>query len=255
MKRETTFLRGLAIGSIVLFIVGWQSLGFQWNVIRDGTKKLGTFLTHMWPFDVSNADVILRAGVESFQIAFLGTTFGVALSFVLAFFAASNTSPHWLIARFFKALAGVVRAIPALIWVLLFIVAVGMGAFPGILALAFNSTGMLVKMFAQSIEEVDEGVIESARSTGANRLQVIGRAVVPTVFTSLVAWSLFRFEINFRYATILGMVGAGGIGWELTSAMRMYRLDEAAFIIVVIFVMVYTVELIGNRLKRSYMTY
>ena len=127
-----------------------------------------------------------------------------------------------------------------------------MGPFPGILALAFNSTGMLVKVFAQSIEELDEGIFEGMKATGASWLQIIFQGILPSVTTALMAWSIFRFEIDFRYATILGMVGAGGIGWELTSAMRVYRLQEAVLllIIIVIFLMVFSAEMIGNRVKK-----
>src|SRR5699024_10243922 len=149
-----------------------------------------------------------------------------------------------------KGLAALIRAIPALIWVLIFIVAVGMGPFPGILALAFNSLGMLIKVFSQSIDELDEGIFEGLRSTGANWLHVVCQGVVSCVLTGCRSGSGFRGEINVRGGMILGMGGAGGIGGALASTMRMFRLGESMFIILVVFVIVFTVEMAGNRLKK-----
>jgi len=244
------FLTSVFIGCFVFFFFSLTQLSIDYSRLIPGTVKFTEFIGHMFPLDFSNWEKVLTAGLESVQIAVVGTSLGIVLALLLCFFAADNLSPHPTISWIVKGLAAFVRAIPALIWVLIFIVAVGMGPFPGILALAFNSLGMLVKVFAQSIEELDEGILQAMRSTGASWIQIIFRGIIPSVITSFLSWSIFRLEIDFRYATILGMVGAGGIGWELTSAMRMYRLQEALFIIIVIFLMVFTVEMTGNRLKK-----
>lgn len=248
--KHDRFLTYTLLSCIAFFIFSLMQLSLDYNGLIMGTVQLFEFLKHMFPPGISNWDTVLMAGLESLQIALVGTALGIGLALFLSFFAASNVSPSPLISYTIKGLAAFIRAIPALIWVLIFIVAVGMGPFPGILALAFNSLGMLIKVFAQSIEELDEGILEGMRSTGARWSQVIFQGIIPSVFTAFMSWSVFRLEINFRYATILGMVGAGGIGWELTSAMRMYRLEEAMFIILVIFAMVFTAEMIGNRLKN-----
>ncbi|MBU9713678.1 phosphonate ABC transporter, permease protein PhnE [Evansella tamaricis] len=248
-KRDR-FLTGILIFGGLFFIFSLIQLNLDYSRLISGTSKLFSFVGHMMPPDFSTWEKVIGAGLESLQIAIVGTSIGVVLALFLSFLAAENLSPHRTISWMIKGIAAFVRAIPALIWVLIFIVAVGMGPFPGILALAFNSLGMLVKVFAQSIEEIDDGVLEAMRSTGASWMQVIFQGVIPTVLTAYMSWSIFRLEIDFRYATILGMVGAGGIGWELTSAMRMYRLEEASFIILVIFLMVFTVEVTGNQLKK-----
>lgn len=248
--KKDRFLMNILIGSLVFFIFSLTQLTIDYGRLITGTGKLIEFVGHMLPPDVSTWDKVLLAGIESFQIALVGTTLGVVLALFLSFFAAENLSPHLTISYFIKGVAAIIRSIPALIWVLIFIVAVGMGPFPGILALAINSLGMLIKVFAQSIEDLDEGIFEGMHATGASWYQVVFQGVIPSVLTALMSWSVFRLEINFRYATILGMVGAGGIGWELTSAMRMYRLEEAMFVILIIFIMVFAVEMTGNRLKK-----
>ncbi len=248
-KRDRLFIHTLIVFGLFFLFSLWQ-LSIDYRSLITGTAQLIEFVGHMLPPDVSTWKTVVVAGVESLQIAFVGTSLGIGMALCFSFLAAENLTPHPFVSYVIKGLAALIRAIPALIWVLIFIVAVGMGPFPGILALAFNSLGMLIKVFSQSIEELDEGIFEGLRSTGANWLHVVCQGVVPSVLTAFMSWSVFRLEINFRYATILGMVGAGGIGWELTSAMRMYRLEEAMFIILVIFVMVFTVEMAGNRLKK-----
>jgi phosphonate transport system permease protein len=124
-----------------------------------------------------------------------------------------------------------------------------MGPFPGILAITVGAAGMLVKVFAQSIEEMDMGIIEAMKATGAGWISIIIHGVIPTVLTALLAWCILRFEGDIAESTILGAVGAGGIGWELMHAMRLYRFDQAFFVALVIFVMVFSVEFVTNRLK------
>lgn len=248
--KKDHFLINVVIGSIIFFFFSLTQLTIDYSRLVTGTSELVAFIGHMLPPDITNWQKVFQAGLESLQIALVGTSLGLLLSLFLSFFAAENLSPHPILSSLIKGLAALIRAIPALIWVLIFIVAVGMGPFPGILALGFNSLGMLIKVFSQSIEELDEGIFEGLKATGANWLQVVFQGVIPSVATAFMSWVVFRLEINFRYATILGMVGAGGIGWELTSAMRMYRLEEAMFIILVIFMMVFTVEMVGNRLKK-----
>src|SRR5699024_4226506 len=248
-KRDRLFIHTLIVFGLFFLFSLWQ-LSIDYRSGITGTAQLIEFVGHMLPPAVSTRKTVVVAGVGSLQRAVVGTSLGIVMPLCFSFLSAENLTPHPFVSYVIKGLAALIRAIPALIWVLIFIVAVGMGPFPGILALAFNSLGMLIKVFSQSIEELDEGIFEGLRSTGANWLHVVCQGVVPSVLTAFMSWSVFRLEINFRYATILGMVGAGGIGWELTSAMRMYRLEEAMFIILVIFVMVFTVEMAGNRLKK-----
>jgi phosphonate transport system permease protein len=213
-------------------------------------ERLRFILGVMFPPVVEEPFHVARAAMESVQVAIVGTVFGIVLSLVLGVLAAKNVSPigpfSWLV----KGFAGFVRAVPALVWALLFIVAVGLGPTPGILALAVNSTGMLVKVYAETIEEIPMGPIEALRASGASPLQVAFQGILPSVVGVFIAWSVFRFDINVRYASVLGVVGAGGIGWELVRAAQVGRYDIAMGVTLVIFGLVMVTELLSDRLQR-----
>jgi phosphonate transport system permease protein len=181
----------------------------------------------------------------------MGTLWGIVFSIVLAMFAAKNVAPHISISYGVKAFAAFVRAVPALIWALLFIIAIGLGPTPGILALAVNSVGMLLKVYAEAIEEIDQGVIEALKATGASKFQIVMQGVIPSVMSIIISWSIFRFDINIRYAAVLGVVGAGGIGWELVRASRIMAYDEVLGITLVIFAMILCAELLARYLKNK----
>lgn len=191
------------------------------------------------------------ATIETVQIAIVGTVFGVLLSAILGLLAARNVSPlgpilPWLI----KSFSAFVRAVPSLVWALLFVVGVGLGPIPGILALAINSTGMLVKAYAEVIEEIPMGPIEAVRANGASSLQITFQAVLPAIAHAFIAWSVFRFDINLRYASVLGIVGAGGIGWELLRAARNAQYDAAIGVTLIIFTLVLAAELLTEWLQK-----
>ncbi|TDG00970.1 phosphonate ABC transporter, permease protein PhnE [Paenibacillus piri] len=245
--RKDPFLTGIAVVGAAFFVFCLVQLNFDYIKIWNGTMKFIASLALMFPPKADEWRHVLAAALESLQIALVGTVLAVIIAFFLSFLAAENISPRtsWLI----KGFASLLRAIPTLVWALIFIVAVGMGPFPGILAICTHAVGMLVKVFAQSIEEVDEGAVEAMRATGAGWLQIVFQGVVPSVFTSFVAWSVFRLEVDIAESSILGIVGAGGIGWEIANAMRQYEFDQASFVALVIFVMVFSVEFVSNRLK------
>ena len=144
----------------------------------------------------------------------------------------------------------VVRSINELILALVFVSAVGLGPFPGVLALALHGMGMLGKFFAESIEEIDDGPLQALRSAGATQLQLIVFGVIPQAITAWIAVVLYRFEVNLRSATVLGMVGAGGLGFELVGSLKLFRYQETATCIVVITVMVIAADLVSHWLRR-----
>ncbi|MEG3001009.1 MAG: phosphonate ABC transporter, permease protein PhnE, partial [Comamonas sp.] len=178
-----------------------------------------------------------------------GTLLSVILALPLSFIAASNLhSWHWL-RRITRQFLNVVRSINELILALVFVSAVGLGPFPGVLALALHGMGMLAKFFAEAIEEIDDGPLQALRSAGASQLQIIAFGVVPQVITAWIAVVLYRFEVNLRSATVLGMVGAGGLGFELVSSLKLFRYQETATCIIVITVMVIAADMASNWLR------
>ncbi|CAM4393210.1 phosphonate ABC transporter, permease protein PhnE [Paenibacillus alkaliterrae] len=233
----------------LFFIFSLIQLQLDYSRLLPGILKFGKTALLMFPPDASEWTHVLLAAVESVQVAILGTVLGIILAFFLAFLAADNIAPNRVISWLIRSLASLLRAIPTLIWALIFIVAVGMGPLPGVLAITVGAVGSLIKVFAQSLEEVDEGVIEALRSTGASWLQIVLQGVLPVALSALFAWCVMRFEGDLAESTILGAVGAGGIGYELSHAMRSYQFDQALFVGFVIFMMVFSVELVSNRLK------
>lgn len=231
------------------FVFSLTQLGLDYGRLVTGAAKFMKTVGLMFPPDASEWRYVLAAAAESIQVAILGTILSIAVSFFLAFLAASNTTPHPAIRWLILGASSLLRAIPTLIWALIFIVAVGMGPLSGVLAITVGATGSLVKVFAGSLEEVDNGVIEALRSTGASWLQIILQGVLPCALSALLAWCVMRFEGDLAESTILGAVGAGGIGFELSHAMRSYRFDQALFVGFIIFIMVFSVEIVSNRLK------
>ncbi|MCR2807772.1 phosphonate ABC transporter, permease protein PhnE [Paenibacillus soyae] len=242
-------LRWYALFAVVFFVFSLIQLNLDYARLLSGAEKFAKTVSLMFPPDASQWKHVLAAAVESIQVAILGTVLSIIISFFLAFLAADNTTPHKTVGWLVRSAASLLRAIPTLIWALIFIVAVGMGPLPGVLAITVGAAGSLVKVFAQSLEEVDEGVIEALRSTGASWLQIILQGVLPCALSALLAWCVMRFEGDLAESTILGAVGAGGIGFELSHAMRSYRFDQALFVGFVIFIMVFSVEIVSNRLK------
>jgi phosphonate transport system permease protein len=226
---------------------------FQLNVLParllKSVDQASFILDRTLPPKIEEPIQLGRAAVESIQIAIVGTVFGILLSLVFGILAARNVSPLGPLAWVVKALIGFMRAVPALVWALLFIVAVGLGPRAGILAIAVKSVGMLGKMYAATIEEIPMGPIEALRASGASKLQLAIQGILPAVMGVFIAWSVFRLDINIRYASVLGVVGAGGIGWELVRAAHRGRYDIAMGVTVVIFVVVIATELLSEWLQ------
>ena len=243
---------GMAAVSLALaWVLHWSAGGAQmsWSELAAGMPQIGDFLSRSVPPDWSMLPRLWAPALETIQIAIWGTLLSVLLALPLSFVAAGNLhSWHWL-RRITRQLLNVVRSINELILALVFVSAVGLGPFPGVLALALHGMGMLGKFFAEAIEEIDDGPLQALRSAGSSQLQIIAFGVVPQVITAWIAVVLYRFEVNLRSATVLGMVGAGGLGFELVSSLKLFRYQETATCIVVITVMVIAADLISNWLR------
>lgn len=181
-----------------------------------------------------------------------GTAVAVLLSFPLAFLAAGNTSPHPIVFQCARTLLNALRSVPELIMGIVFVAAVGFGALPGVLALGLHSVGMVGKFFAEAIEHVDEAPVEATRATGATPLQVLYHAVLPQVLPQFADVAIYRWEYNFRASTVMGMVGAGGIGFELMGALRILQYREVCAIMLVILAMVTIVDWFSGQLRRKF---
>ncbi|MBD1371481.1 phosphonate ABC transporter, permease protein PhnE [Hazenella sp. IB182357] len=193
---------------------------------------------------------LLRGLLDTLAIAFLGTIVSAVLCIPFAFWAARNLHRYKFIPESGTFILSVIRTFPEIVMAILFIKAVGPGAFAGVLALGIHSIGMLGKLYSEAIETIDDGPIEALTASGANRLQILWFAVVPQVIPAFLSYTLYRFEINLRSATILGIIGAGGIGTPLIFAITSRDWDRVGIILLGIIVMVMVLDFLSGLLRK-----
>ena len=243
--------QGIGIIGFGVLAVAWSMAGSGFSVERfvSGLPRIGNFMSRMWPPNFDKFDVIVRLLIETLQMAIIGTLIGSLLSLFISFGAASNISPKWLYTAC-RLVLNALRSIPELIYALMFVSAVGLGPFAGILALILGSMGSISKVYAEAMESVDAGPLRALESTGASKRQVIAYGILPQSAPLLTSYTLLLFEGNVRGATILGLVGAGGIGMELTMAMRLYDYGHLFAIVISIIVLVTVIDRISAIIRR-----
>jgi phosphonate transport system permease protein len=237
----------LVIGT--LFVRGVLESNITLERAVSAGPRLWQFLERAVPPDWAMIPSMFDAMLTTLEMALVGTVLGVAVSLPAALLAARNTSPHPAIASGARLVITTFRALPELVWALIFIVAVGLGPFAGILAIAVDVVGFAGRFFAERIEEIDRGPVEALTSTGAGRLTVIATAVIPPALPSFTGTSLYTFEKSVRSAVILGLVGVGGIGVEFDLAMTLFRYDEAMAILLLILVTLIAVERLSMAIR------
>jgi len=189
--------------------------------------------------------------VDTLLIAWLGTLIGAGGAFVLAFFAAENTAPSAALRFAVKRLLEFCRTVPNIVFALMFVTAFGLGPLPGVLAIAIHSLGALGKLFTEVVENIDMRPVEGVRSTGAGFAQTMRFGVVPQVLSGFASYALLRFEINVREGSVVGLVGAGGIGQDLFVAIRKFYYTDVSAILLMIIVTVAIVDLVTERIRHG----
>jgi len=247
--------RHLWTGGLLALLLGWSmvDLGLSVRLFIEGIPHFLALVAEMIP---PNWQVFTRGKVwwsilETLSMALLGTFLGAAMSFVLGILAADNTAPSRVVREAIRILLAAERAVPTLVIILLLVVITGLGPFSGMLALAIGSVGMLGKLFAEAIENVDPKPLEALESAGATRMQIIRYSILPQVVPSFIANVLYRFDINLRAALFLGVVGGGGVGFELHLAMSLFRYADALAITAIVLVMILLVEKLSDHLRRK----
>ncbi len=220
-------------------------------VLITGVPQGLDLLRQMFPPAWSAFPELVGPALETVQIALVGTVFGALLSLIISLFAASNLNPNRKGREIARGICSAERALPDLIVVLFFVAIVGLGPFPGVMALAVSSIGMLGKLFADAIEEIDPKPLESLAAVGATKAQIIRYAVLPQVLPSLIANTLYRFDVNIRMSIFIGVVGAGGIGFELLMAMRLLEFQTALSAIITILMLILLCEKLSDALRKS----
>ncbi len=217
-----------------------------------GAENAWGFITSTYPpmYDDPRRLGLLWEGItETIYIAMVATVTGIALSIPIAFMAAENISPKplYYINRFIITIA---RALHALIVAIIFVKAFGFGAFAGVMTLTFKSIGFFSKLLAEDIEDIDMGQIEAMRATGASTLPILLYAVVPQIFPRFIGLAVYRWDINIRASTIIGIVGAGGIGATLVSSFDLYEYDFTATILISIIAIVLVAEFVSALVRK-----
>ncbi|WP_218943987.1 phosphonate ABC transporter, permease protein PhnE [Bacillus aquiflavi] len=254
-KKKPLFRWTITILLILLYV--WAFSGLQNVEVKDTamtvTKSILDGIIHPdWDYVyLPDGEDLLRGLLDTLAIAILGTIISVLLCIPFAFWAASNLSKGKMVSSSGKFTLSVIRTFPEIVLALLFIKAVGPGSFAGILALGLHSIGMLGKLFSEEVENMDMGPTEALIASGANRLQVLWFAVLPQVLPGFISYSLYRFEINMRSATILGVIGAGGIGAPLIFAIGSRDWGRVGIILLGIIVTITIIDYLSSYLRKK----
>jgi phosphonate transport system permease protein len=245
--------RGLgraALGLAVLAIYGWFLAATEVSLPRflRGIPWMADFVRRMVPPDLSVLSSAVVGALQTLQIAVVGTTVAALLALPLGFLSARNVAPASLFYPA-RALLNFFRSIDTMVYALFFVASVGLGPFPGVLAVVAYTVMTLAKLYSEAIEGIEPGPVEAIAATGASRLQVLRFGVLPQVLPLFASYILYRLETNIRAATILGFVGAGGIGFYIQTYLRMINYPAASAVLLVLVAMVMGVDFASSRLR------
>jgi phosphonate transport system permease protein len=259
-------------GIVVLFIWSYQGSEIHISQLlsREGGGQILGYVKRLFPPDLSTTVVreAYQGAIETFAISFMGTLLAVVIALSVVFFASRNLVYSGLLYEMepkqgwkralrlipyicAKSLLNFLRTVPEMVWALIFVFLVGLGPFPGVLALGVHTGGVLGKLFGEVLEDVDPQPIESLQSTGANRLQILFYAILPQVLPQFISYTLYRWEVNIRVAAVLGFVGAGGLGQRIHIAISLFLENQLLTLIIAIYILVTLVDYVSAYLRRK----
>ncbi len=238
----------------ILIAIYWKSAAdseLSVATLIEGIPNIFDIMRRMLPPNLSILASLIKPTLQTVEMAILGTTLAMLLSMPLGILAAKNLTPNPLLYNASRFILNALRAISEIVFALVFVAAVGLGPFPGVLALAVHSAGQLGKFYAEAIENIDPGPVEALEATGAHKLQVIAYAIIPQVIPEFVTYTLYRWEVNVRAAAVLGLVGAGGVGFELMTSMRLFQYRNTSTILLVILATVTLVDHMSSKIRSA----
>lgn len=253
-QRPKTWLAQLVITIIVLALLTWSASTVKsGGATLNGSKVAVSIITGILQPDTKILFNLTTKGVpylllETICIAFLGTIIGAIIAIPLAFLSASNLTPK-PVAFLGRFIIMAIRTVPSLVYGLMFIRVTGPGAFAGLLTMSLSSIGMISKLYIEAIEDLDVKVLESLDAAGCGTWQKIRYGIMPQLMPNFASTAIYRFDINLRDATVLGLVGAGGIGAPLIFAMASYRWSEAGAVLAGLIVLVLVVEFVSTKIR------
>lgn len=250
-KEKDNTIRNFILGIGALTIVSFFFLDVDWIKLFSRLAEIPSVFVKLFSFQFDKVDLIIEAFLETVSVAVLSTFLGVVLGLVFGVLAAENILRIKGLPTFVKSFFSFIRAVPTLVWVLLMLVCLGFGPAAGIVGLAVHTTAFFTRSFAQSFEDVSDEVIEALEVTGAGKMQIFFNAILSSSLSQIIAWIGMRFEINFAECAILGMVGAGGIGFMISNSIQNYEYGAAGVAIVLVFLFAYMIERIFVVIKRT----
>ena len=248
-----------SLGTVLLYGLGFAILAYSyqgadirpWALIEDA-GNMAELGAEFFPPDFGHWQYYVEEIIKTLQIAVWGTFLAIVFAIPFGLMAAENLSPIWL-RQPVRRLMDALRAINEMVFAMLFVVAVGLGPFAGVLAIFVHTTGVLAKLFSEAVEAIDPRPVEGIRATGANVLEEILYGVIPQVIPLWVSYSLYRFESNVRSATVVGMVGAGGIGVVLWEVIRGFYFAQTCAVMIMIIITVSLIDLLSAWLRRRFL--
>jgi len=249
--RKRWRLHHIALAAAGIAVLAWcaDGVNLRPREVAGAVPVIGEYFARMWPPKWEFSEVLWKPALETLYIALWGNVIALLIGFPLGLCAAGNVVRSAGIRNGAKALLNLLRSISELIWAVFFVAAVGLGPFPGALALGVNFGGILGRLYAEALENIDPGPVEALVATGASRLQVIAYAMLPQALPQFVTYNLYWFEVGVRSATVLGMVGAGGIGFELVTTIRLFEWRECGVVLLLILAMVTVIDLASTYIR------
>jgi len=239
---------------LITFVVGWNLVEIDLYKLFAKFQNAGGILSGIFNPNMDILIICLTALAETIYLALLATIFAIPLAFVLSFFAARNLMPRTFLGNtvyiIVRTIATVFRSIEAIVWAIIFSVWVGIGPFAGMLALMIHSIASLTKLYSEQIENIDTGPVEAIKATGANTLQTWIFGVVPQIISPYLAFTIYRWDINVRMATIVGFVGGGGIGLLLLQQQQLLRWQNVGMIIWLIAIVVWIMDMVSAKVRE-----
>ena len=248
LKRSAVNILGWGI-LFLLLAWSWEGADMRPMALIEDAANMGQFASGFFPPDFTEWKMYLNEILITIQIALWGTVLSIVVSVPFGILSSENIVPWW-ICQPTRRLMDAARAINEMVFAMLFVVAVGLGPFAGVLALFIHTTGVLAKLFSEAVEAIDPRPVEGIRATGAGALHEVIFGVIPQVLPLWISYSLYRFESNVRSATVLGIVGAGGIGMVLWEYIRGFYYAETAAVMIMIVVSVSLLDMLSQRLRK-----
>lgn len=242
----------LAVVLLALHWFAFQATDFRVDALVTGANGMARFISEAFPPDMSSETLVkgIEGALTTLWIGLLGTTLSVPFALLLAVFAARTTTPNAFTFQVARGILSFFRAVPDIVFALIFVTAVGLGPFAGVLALICHNTGVMGKLWAEAMEDIDPGPEQALRTAGASRWQVVSNATIPGVLPQLTGLLLYRFDVNVRSSLVLGLVGAGGIGLLINKAIKTFQFNEMLTYLIIILIVIVAVDLLSGWIRK-----